>query len=139
MVTFPGVEVRVPLGEFAGATSPLRPPTALRLLDISLDADAELLMPVPAGHNAFVLPISGTLSVDGQVASSDGSPVPITVAKPHAHEIRLEATKGAAKVALFSGEPLNQPVYWDGPMALASPEALADAMAAFRRGDFGKL
>jgi redox-sensitive bicupin YhaK (pirin superfamily) len=35
--------------------------------------------------------------------------------------------------------PLRQPVYWQGPIALASSEALTTAIAAFHRGDFGHL
>jgi len=100
---------------------------------------AELSVPVAAGQSAFVLPIFGTLTVDGQTVDSDGAPVPVMTARTEPQVIRLQAPEGPAKAALFAGEPLRQPVYWQGPMALASPEALTTAIAAFHRGDFGHL
>jgi redox-sensitive bicupin YhaK (pirin superfamily) len=53
--------------------------------------------------------------------------------------VKLQALSGRANMALFVGRPLRQPVYWQGPMALASPEALAAAIAAFQRGEFGRI
>lgn len=139
VVTLPGATVRVPLGAFGGQRSPLTPPTEVVLLDIALEPGAELIVPVPAGQTAFVLPVSGHLLVNGQLAGSEGAPVPVMTAEPEAHVIRLQATQGVAQVALFGGTPLDQPVHWQGPMALASPEALVNAINAYRRGDFGRL
>ena len=53
--------------------------------------------------------------------------------------IHLQARQGPVKAVLFAGQPLSQPVYWQGPMAMASPEALAAAVATYRRGDLGGL
>ncbi|PXW92285.1 hypothetical protein C7444_1265 [Sphaerotilus hippei] len=139
VASLPGARVRIPLGEFAGQRSPLQPPTEVRLLDISLDEGASLSVPVPAGHTAFVLPIFGRVVVDGEALDSDGAPVPVAPASPEARVIALQATQGAAKVALFSGAPLEQPVHWQGPMALASPEALHRALSAYQRGEFGQI
>lgn len=55
-------------------------------------------------------------------ASDSG--VPVFKAQATPHDITLEATHGSVKVVLFSGVPLNQPVHWRGPMALASADAL---------------
>lgn len=139
VVALTGATVRVPLGEFAGHRSPLNPPTEVQLLDIALEAGAALSVPVSAGHTAFVLPIQGTVTVNGQAVGSDGAPISVMTARPTAEAIWLRAPQGPAQVVLFAGEPLDQPVYWQGPMALASPEALVKAMAAYRRGDFGQL
>jgi redox-sensitive bicupin YhaK (pirin superfamily) len=111
----------------------------VQLLDISLDAGAELSVPVPAGLTAFVLPIAGSVTVNGQTVESDGAPVPVMTASAHEQVIHLQARQGPVKAALLAGQPLNQPVYWQGPMAMASPEALAAALAAYRRGDLGSL
>jgi redox-sensitive bicupin YhaK (pirin superfamily) len=139
VVNLPGAKVRIPLGEFAGQRSPLHPPTEVRLLDISLDDGADIAVPVPAGQTAFVLPIFGSVGADGEPLDSDGAPVPVTPASTDARVVQLQATRGPAKVVLFSGVPLSQPVYWQGPMALASIEALNKAMSAYQRGEFGRL
>jgi len=52
---------------------------------------------------------------------------------------KLVAKSGGAKIALFIGEPLRQPVHSNGPMAFASQENLIAATAAYQRGDMGRL
>ena len=139
VVNLSGATVRVPLGQFGNQQSPLSPPTEVTLLDITLEANAELEIPVAAGQTAFVLPIAGALSVNGERVESDGAPVPVMAARAQANTITLKAQEGAVHVALFAGAPLQQPVYWGGPMAMASREALNNAMTAFQRGEFGKI
>lgn len=135
----PGAKIRVPLGSFGDARSSLNPPTEVTLLDISLDEGAELAVPVSADYASFVMPIFGTLEIDGQLFEASEPRLPVFEAKPTPGSIRLQATQGPAKAVVFSGRPLNQPVFWQGPMALASTEALADRITAYRRGEFGAL
>lgn len=139
VVQLPGVKVRVPLGSFGEARSPLIPPTKVSLLDISLDEGAELSVPIPVGQSALVMPIYGKLAVNGQYYELDKFTLPAFPAQATPHSISLAATQGNVKAVVFSGRPLHQPVYWQGPMALASPEALAAAIAAYQHGDFGTL
>ena len=40
---------------------------------------------------------------------------------------------------VFSGMPLRQPVHWQGPMAMASAEGLAERLAAYQCGEFGSI
>lgn len=138
-VNFPGIKIRVPLGSFGEATSPLQPPTEVRLLDISLDEDASLLVPVPAGHSVFVMPIFGAVLIDGQAFDANDPRLPVFQAQESPREISLRADGGNAKAVVFSGTPLHQPVYWQGPMALASVDALQDRIAAYHRGEFGSI
>ncbi|MEY4429697.1 MAG: hypothetical protein RLZZ182_2386 [Pseudomonadota bacterium] len=139
VVQLPGARVRVPLGAFAGVRSPLNPPTPVQLLDISLEAGAELDLPVEAGHTAFALPIHGELVVGDQPLDAEGGHIPIFAAQAQGHTLRLQALQGPATVAFFAGAPLHQPIHRQGPMAMASAEALAAAIAAYRRGDLGTL
>lgn len=139
VVHLSGAKIRVPLGSFGDALSPLLPPTDVRLLDVSLDEGASLLVPVPVGHSAFIMPIFGTLIIDGQSFDANEPRLPVFTAQATAHEISLQAKDGNAKAVVFSGAPLSQPVHWQGPLALASSEALADRMAAYQRGEFGTI
>jgi hypothetical protein len=139
VVQLPGIKIRVPLGSFGEVRSPLIPPTEVPLLDISLDEGAELSVPIPAGQSAFVMPIYGKLAVNGQHYELDRFTLPAFPAQATPHSISLAATQGSVKAVPFTGSPLRQPVYWQGLMALASPEALAAAIAAYQHGDFGTL
>lgn len=139
VVHLPGAKIRVPLGSFGEAHSPLRPPTEVCLLDISLDDEASLLVSVPEGHSAFIMPIFGSLEIDDQAFDANEPRLPVFPAQAKSREISLRAKNGNAKVVVFSGMPLRQPVHWQGPMALASADALADRIAAYQRGEFGTI
>lgn len=139
VVHLPGIKVRVPLGALGEARSPLRPPTEVCLLDISLDEGASLSVPIPDGHSVFIMPIFGTLVIDGQSFAANEPRLPVFPAQATLREIALQAKDGNAKVVVFSGTPLRQPVHWQGPMALASAETLADRIAAYQRGEFGSI
>jgi redox-sensitive bicupin YhaK (pirin superfamily) len=134
-----GVRVRVPFGSFDGVHSPLVLPTEVSLLDISMDAGAELALPLAAGQQAFAMPIFGSAELDGHRFGVDDLGVPILPAAEHASTHRLAAKAGSAKVAVFVGTPLQQPVFSNGPMAFASPKTLIAATAAYQRGEFGTL
>lgn len=134
-----GARVRVPLGGFGGVHSPLTPPTDVTLLDVSLEAGAELEIPVPAGQRAFFMPVHGRAELDGEAFGIDdlGAAVLPVVDRVQTH--KLSAPDGSAKVAVFIGEPLRQPIFSNGPMAFASQQNLIAATAAYQRGDMGRL
>lgn len=107
VVQLPGTKVRVPVGSFQDVYSPLKPPTDVTMLDISLDERAELAVPVAAGHCAFVMPIFGTATVDGQDFGHNDLQLPIFPTQDTPHAIKLQALRGSAKVMLFHGLPLH--------------------------------
>lgn len=139
VVQRPGVRVRVPLGSFDGLHSPLTPPTAVTLLDISLEAGAELALSVPAGQRAFFMPIFGSAELDGERFGLDDLGAPMLSPETEATTHKLAAKADGAKVAVFIGEPLRQPIISNGPMAFASQEHLIAATAAYQRGEMGRL
>ena len=129
----------MPLGAFGEIASPLSLPTDVRLLDILLEAGGEVEIPIPFGHVAFVVPIDGEVSVDGQPFSLLDPKAPVNLPQGPKQVVMVQAKNGAAKAVVFSGTPLNQPVHWQGPMALASPAALSEAAQRYQRGLFGSL
>lgn len=138
-VQLPGVKVRVPVGSFGKEHSPLHPPTEVCLLEISLDEGANLTVPVLAGHSFFIMPIFGTLEINGESFDANEPRLPLLSAQAASREITLQAKHGNAKAVFFSGVPLHQPVHWQGSMALASVETLAASIAAYKRGEFGSI
>lgn len=104
--SMPGVRVRVPLGNFEDVRSPLQPPTDVTVLDISLEAGAELQLPIPAHHCAFVMPIFGKTEVNDQPFELDGLTLPVFSASAETRNVFLRAPQDGTKVMLFSGQPL---------------------------------
>jgi redox-sensitive bicupin YhaK (pirin superfamily) len=135
----PGARIRVPLGSFDGMHSPLAPPTDVTLLDITLEAGAELALPVAAGQRAFIMPIFGSAELDGEAFGLDDLGAPVLPTATEATSHKLVARAGGAQVAVFIGRPLHQPVLSNGPMAFASRESLTAAAAAYHSGEMGSL
>ena len=104
----PGVKVRVVAGQFGELCSPMATPTAVDMLDVSLEGAAELHVPVAPGCRAFLMPIPGSVVVDDQIFGLDDLKVPVYPARDTPYEIKLHALRGAAKVMFVSGAPLQQ-------------------------------
>jgi redox-sensitive bicupin YhaK (pirin superfamily) len=102
----PGAKVRVPLGSYREMSSPLSPPTEVTMLDISLEAGAELSVPIAAGHCMFIMPIEGTVEVAAQRFDREDLKLPVFPAQDAPREVKLRAPQGSANVVLFSGPPL---------------------------------
>lgn len=107
VVVLPGVRIRVPLGRFGDAHSPLDPPTQINLVDIELEAGASIEVPVVVGENAFVMPVRGRVAVNGDEYDADDMEIPAFPSTGAAQAILLEARGEAAQVAVFSGRPIH--------------------------------
>jgi len=105
MLRVPGGKIRVALGSLSGVASPLKPPTNVTLLDISLEEGAELDIPVPANVNMFAMPIFGEVNIDGEAFFLDGQGLPVYTSSEFPREVRLKAEHGPAKVVMFWGDP----------------------------------
>jgi redox-sensitive bicupin YhaK (pirin superfamily) len=137
VIVLTGVTIKVPLGRFGDVRSPLTPPTAVDLFDISLEPDAQITIPLSASKGAFVMPINGVVEIDGMAFDASKGQLPVYSADSEPSEITIRALQGSAKVVFFSGTPLRQPVHWKGSLALASEEALMESIKAYKRGEFG--
>lgn len=105
VVHLPGAKVRVPLGRYGDAVSPLRPPTNVDLLDISLEGGAEVI--IAAGNCAFFMPIFGVVAINGQHFDPEDLRAPVLSAQDAPHAVRIFAPRGFAKVAVFNGRPFR--------------------------------
>lgn len=107
VIRLPRVTLRVPLGNFRDVHSPLQPPTQVTMLDIALEDDGELLLPIEPGISAFLMPIDGTTTIDGQSYHPDDLQLPVFRAENGFRSITLHARSGKAHVVYFAGPPLR--------------------------------
>jgi redox-sensitive bicupin YhaK (pirin superfamily) len=144
-IEHPGATVRVVLGQVnidgQVAASRLEPPTAVRMLDLSLQAGAALDVPLPASHNAFALVVDGTLHFGPAPTAYRAQGPDAGVTFGHAAQARVLHLQAetASHVLLFSGEPIGEPVVAQGPFVMNTPEQIHAAMAAYRSGRMGSL
>jgi len=107
VVSRPGAKVRVVSGSFGATASPLKPPTDVTLLDISLEEGTELVVPLPAGQRAVVMPTLGSLKVNDQAYELADLKVPLIQSDGGRNALGLCAHQGAAQVMVFAAAPLH--------------------------------
>ena len=127
-----GTELRVIAGHFDGVNGAIaRPVTEPLYLDIHLPAGGRVDVPVPRGHNAFVVAYRGEVAIgdrrtgEGQLAilANDGESVTLVAERP-------------AKAVLVAGRPLGEPIAQYGPFVMNTEAELQTAVRDFQEGRF---
>lgn len=130
-----GSTARVLLGDSGGKSSPLTPPTPVRLIDASLEPGATLTQSLSLTENAFAFVMSGAVQSGAQTAFAGQ----VVRTETDGDVWTLAAGPDGARIILFSGEPLREPVVAQGPFIAESREHLQRMMDDFRLGRMGRL
>jgi len=131
----PGATVKVIAGRYRGTVGPVhdivRPP---EYLDVSVSPGAEFRHGIDSGHTAFAYMLGGA----GAFGPGDGTEVEGDRVVRFGAEGKVVARAGARglRFLLVSGEPLNEPVAWRGPIVMNTEEELDQAFREYREGTF---
>lgn len=136
--TLPGAVVSTPVDGLGVGDDAHALPSAIRLSQVQLDADASFDMALPAQFGGLVIVLHGRVRVaDQPVLDAPQAIAFATDEKPDA--LRFIAQDEPVKMAVIAGTRLYQPVVEQGPFKLASQQALQARIAAFQRGEFGEI
>jgi hypothetical protein len=131
-----GGEVRVIAGTLAEAGRAVTGPiaglsTEPVYLDVRLPAGADLTLPVPPKHNAFMYVYEGDA-----VVGDDGRPLPFRAAGllTPGDEVRLRAGEQGVRLLLLAGRPIGEPVVQYGPFVMTTPREIEQAIIDYQRG-----
>ncbi len=138
-----GVFVRVVAGRSHGVDGSVqRPVTEPLVLDLHFGADTAQVFeqPLPAGHNAFVVPYRGTLEVVGADGSAQAVPSGrMAILQQQGDGVRLRPAAGSAtapRALLVAGRPLKEAIAQYGPFVMNTREELIQAVHDFQAGLF---
>lgn len=133
-----GAKVRVLVGTFGGATSPLRDLyTKITLLDVSLAKGAQLQLPISDPTCVVMTRAgSGALGPQGQTPLEAHQGLGLAADGDH---LTLTAGPSGLQLLLAAGTPIGEPVVFGGPFAMTNKREIEDANARFRRGEMGRL
>jgi len=131
--TRPGARIRVLTGRTSlGTEGPVTQPLTDPLyLDVSLDADTGFEESVPAGHNAFVYGINGTIHIGDNAFGRDQLAV-----LGAGDSVSLASGDDGARFLLIAGKPLNEPIVRAGPFVMNTREELHQAYHDYQTGRF---
>jgi redox-sensitive bicupin YhaK (pirin superfamily) len=149
-----GTRVRVVVGDFWGKRGPVEGIAAdPRYLDIFVPAGRRKTLPVETTRHAFayVFEGSGTFRDASQPRAvmtdrvgPKGEEVRDAVGNrslilfDNGDEVTVQAGDQGIRFLLVSGKPLEEPVAWQGPIVMNTPEELRQAYAELRNGTFIK-
>jgi redox-sensitive bicupin YhaK (pirin superfamily) len=138
VVTLPGDagQLRVIAGDFAGHTGPARTFTPMNVWDLRLTAGRSASLDVPEGHNAVLVPLNGTVRVNG---TDDVPASRYVVFEQTGGGITVEAQADDAKCLLLTGVPLNEPIAGYGPFVMNTEDEIRQAFVDYREGRFGTM
>jgi redox-sensitive bicupin YhaK (pirin superfamily) len=148
-----GTHVRVICGDFWGKSGPVDGIAAdPRYLDVWVPPGTRKTLPVETSRHAFAYVFEG--AGDFRDASEPrsvktegvGDPVPSIseeetgnrslVLFDRGDEVTVQAGEEGIRFLLVSGKPLEEPVAWQGPIVMNTPEELRQAYTELREGTF---
>jgi redox-sensitive bicupin YhaK (pirin superfamily) len=126
-----GGKARIIAGELDGVRGPARTFTPVNLWDVRLDADAEVTLPLSAGHNAMIAVLSGHVTI-GETGVGEAE---IARFSTEGEGVTLRAD-GDSMLLVMTGEPIDDPVFGYGPFVMNSEAEIRQAVDDFNSGRF---
>ncbi|MDO8742572.1 MAG: pirin family protein [bacterium] len=128
--------VKVISGNIGGAEGPLKSVAGNPLyIDVTLEANGSVSILVTSGHTAFAYLIEGGVAGDAPEPTYY-APGTILLFNREGDTLSLRAGRDRARFLVISGEPLNEPIAWHGPIVMNTDEELREAFRELREGGF---
>ncbi len=124
---------RVIAGELGGVRGPATTFTPINMWDVRVEADGDLTLPLPAGHNALVTVLSGHATIGGQ----DVGEAEVARLSEDGEGIAIRAD-GETMLLVLTGEPIEEPVFGYGPFVMTNETEIRQAIDDFNAGRFAQ-
>lgn len=130
-VVLDSAKVKVISGEFQSTQGPGRPHTGVLYLDVHLDPNAEISVPIPENWNAFIY------VYEGQIKSNLSAPKGNLAVLETNGSFDCKANESDTRFILVAGEPLNEPVARGGPFVMNTKGEVLQAFDDYQSGKLG--
>lgn len=133
-----GVNIKVYSGSISGVTSPVVTSIPLIIADISLDANVETTLRIPADFTTFLYTIEGDVLIGDtkkhlkqyEVGWLD------TFSDNELSNLYLKSNEQGARILLYSAKPLGEDIVSRGPFIADSESEIVDLYHKYRQGQF---
>ena len=127
--------LRVIAGSFLGHKGPAHTFTPVELYDLQLKAGKRLSLSLHDGHNASLLVLQGSASVNGGQVAGEAE---LIVCKQNGSQITVVAHEDS-RLLVMAGEPIEEPIARYGPFVMNTREELMQAAQDYQAGKMGHL
>ena len=129
-----GATAKIIAGELEGKRGPVADVTTEPLyVDVHIDPDGEVMIPTPAGHNAFVYVYEGGVSI---IADQGRTISRGEIALLGAGDQLTAAAVEKARFILVAGRPLHEPIARYGPFVMNTEDEIRQAILDRQAGRF---
>lgn len=133
-----GVEIAVLSGRSGDVVSSTLNHVAVTAIDARLDAGASFFQTLDPHVNAIILVVDGEARI-GPRGTSVGAGALAWLTRDESadrSEVGIAAGPGRARVLLFGGRPLREPIAFGGPFVMNTQAEVTQAFADYRAGRF---
>ncbi len=128
-------KIKVIAGEFSGIKGPVIGNFMQPLyLDIELDVNSELSIPLESNYNSFVYIFEGKGYFSEKKIVTEGNLIIFS----EGDFIKLQTKDENIRFILVAGKPINEPIAWQGPIVMNTQEELNTAFKELREDKFIK-
>ena len=134
----PGIEVSVFSGRSGDTIAPTLNHVPVTMLEVRMEPGASFRQVLPVTDNAFVNILSGVVKIgaNGTLVHTRQLAWLTRSEETGLSELLLRAEDAAARLLVFAGRPLREPIAFGGPFVMNTQEEIQQAFADYRAGQF---
>ena len=125
---------RVIAGELLGTRGPAKTFTPINVWDLQLNAGRAVELPIPNGHTSLLVVQAGKVQVNDNPMTS----VELALLDRQGDSVSLRA-ETSVRMLVLSGEPLDEPIFGQGPFVMNTREQIHQAIQDYQAGRMGHL
>lgn len=128
-------EITLIAGEVLGENGPASTFSKMNVYIIELNTGAKISITEPSYFNLGMLILQGDATINEKKISSGD----FVLFKNEEGDLEFTGGDEKAKILVLSGEPLNEPVFAQGPFVMNTKEEIIQAVEDFNNGKFGSF
>ena len=126
---------RVIAGTLGDTTGPAKTFTPINMWDVRLNRDADITLPLPDGHTAILVVLTGHVTVNGTQEAGEAEMVLLS---RDGGGVDIHAD-GDATMLVLTGEPIDEPIFGHGPFVMNNEKEIRKAIDDYNSGRFAQV